>query len=377
MKILLLSAYDADSHKSWAQSLQAAFKDFQWTVLTLPPRHFSWRIRGNSLSWAFSQRQLLEQPYDLLIATSMVDLSALRGFVPALSQLPTLVYFHENQFVYPASKLQRQGVEPQILNLYTALAADRVAFNSAYNRDTFLAGAEQLLQKLPDFVPSGLVARLAARSDVLSVPLTRSSDTAAARNNQQPLQVLWNHRWEYDKAPERLLAAVVRTMAAGVFIEWHIVGQQFRQIPAAFEQLKTWFDSHYPEALVHWGYIEDGAEYQQLLQRADVVLSTALHDFQGLAVLEAVAAGCLPLLPKRLCYGEWFSDEYLYASFEQQPEQEATAVAEVLIALATSKEQGQLPVAPCVARFSMKELKPAYRRLMEQLITAGAGQPEA
>ncbi len=75
MRILLLSAYDAHSHRRWRQGLVDAFPDWQWTVLTLPPRNFLWRIRGNSLSWAFSERETLEQPYDLVIATSMTDLS--------------------------------------------------------------------------------------------------------------------------------------------------------------------------------------------------------------------------------------------------------------------------------------------------------------
>ena len=90
MRILLLSAYDAHSHRRWRQGLVAAFPEWQWTVLTLPPRYFSWRVRGNSLSWAFSERETLEQPYDVLIATSMTDLSALKGLVPALASVPSL-----------------------------------------------------------------------------------------------------------------------------------------------------------------------------------------------------------------------------------------------------------------------------------------------
>ena len=98
MKTLLLSGYDAASHKRWRLELQHHLAHHQWTQLALPPRYFNWRIRGNSMSWAFSQRELLAQQYDVLIATSMVDLSALRGFIPSLAAIPTVLYFHENQF---------------------------------------------------------------------------------------------------------------------------------------------------------------------------------------------------------------------------------------------------------------------------------------
>jgi hypothetical protein len=67
--------------------------EYHWTQLALPARHFSWRLRGNGLSFAFEETEILDGDYDLLIATSMVDLSTLRGFHPALANLPTLVYF--------------------------------------------------------------------------------------------------------------------------------------------------------------------------------------------------------------------------------------------------------------------------------------------
>ncbi|MDC0414664.1 DUF3524 domain-containing protein, partial [Gammaproteobacteria bacterium] len=108
-KILLLSAYDAMSHTIWRRRLAAMFPEHEWTQLALPPRHFNWRIRGNSLQWALNEQDALTQDYDLLIATSMVDLASLRGFVPSLSKIPTLLYFHENQFVYPEGNTQRSN----------------------------------------------------------------------------------------------------------------------------------------------------------------------------------------------------------------------------------------------------------------------------
>ncbi len=369
MKVLLLSAYDAESHRSWHQLLSTTFTEYQWTILTLPPRYFSWRMRGNSLSFAFQHRDVLEKDYDLLIATSMVDLSALRGFVPKLGALPTLVYFHENQFAYPASEQQFDSIEPQVLNLYTALAADTLAFNSAYNRDTFLDGAEKLLAKMPDQVPSGLIKKLIAKSHLLPVPL--ADDKFIKRNrtvDNSPLQLLWNHRWEYDKGPDRLLAAIEKLLAEKVEIDFHIVGQQFRKIPNEFKQIKALVNSQRPDSLKHWGYIEDADEYRQLLASCDVVLSTAIHDFQGLAVLEAVAAGCVPLIPVRLCYPEWFSEVFLYGSYQSQPELEAQELAQRLDSLARQKQAGGLLKVPSVDRFSMKNVRKDFKRLCDSMM---------
>ena len=366
MRILLLSAYDTPSHRHWCEILMEHFQHYDWTMLSLPARYFSWRVRGNSLSFAFGKPDLLRQDYDLLIATSMVDLSALRGFVPSLAKIPTVVYFHENQFAYPASQQQHKSIEPQILNIYTALAADKVAFNSEYNRQTFLSGARELLHKMPDQVPTGLLERIDTASEVLPVPLPPVS-VDSYRDTSSPLQVLWNHRWEYDKAPERLFAALKLALSSGVILELHIVGQQFRQTPPVFDQMERYLREHYPGVIQHWGFIENSSDYQQLLAACDVVLSTALHDFQGLAVLEAVAAGCIPLLPNRLCYGEWFADNYLYTSFEDI-DREAEQLASKLGALATCKAMREWPEPPCVDRFSIIRLCKDYSRLFEQTI---------
>ena len=74
-RILLLSAYDAMSHRLWRQALQNGLPEFHWTVLSLPPRHFAWRSLGNALSWY--DHPALAERYDLVMATSMTDLASL------------------------------------------------------------------------------------------------------------------------------------------------------------------------------------------------------------------------------------------------------------------------------------------------------------
>lgn len=365
MRILLLSAYDAVSHRYWREGLVHTFPEHHWTTLTLPPRYFSWRIRGNSLSWAFNEHTTLQQPYDLIIATSMVDLTGLRGLVPHLSPIPTLVYFHENQFAYPTSGHEFKSVEPQILNLYNALAADHVLFNSDFNRRTLLDGAHALLRKLPDQVPSGLVERIEARSQVVPVPLP---DRVYLPNTPQdgPLQLIWNHRWEFDKGPEQLLAAITAMQRCQVEFTLHVVGQQFRHTPDLFTQIHDQLQQ--AGNLGHWGHIESVNDYRQLLQESDAVLSTALHDYQGIAVLEGVAAGCTPVVPDRLAYTELFSREYRYDT-----ENEAEAMAERIQTLAARKAAGQPLSRPDIRSLGWTALAEEYRQAMAHTIRVRSG----
>ncbi len=363
MKILLLSAYDADSHRYWREGLAAHFTQHDWTVLSLPARHFAWRVRGNSLTWAFSEREVLEGHYDLLIATSMCDLSALRGMAPKLAGIPSLLYFHENQFAYPTNAGRHGNVEPQLLSIYSAACANALVFNSEYNRRSFFSGAKALLTKLPDGIPKQLLAQLEAQSRVLPVPLC-TPENIPARQESGPLSIVWNHRWEYDKGPQLLLAIAKRLIQDGMDFRLHVVGQQFRKQPESFAKLRKCLG----DSIGQWGYLASRSDYRALLQSSDVVLSTALHDFQGLSVLEATQAGCVPVVPNRLAYPEWFGPDYCYAA--GSIDEESEAAAQLLLKLAGKKARGQMPAAPDLSHLEWAALGEHYGALMAQL--AGA-----
>lgn len=320
-RILLLSAYDAGSHRRWREQLVASQPDFQWEVLALPPRFFRWRIRGNALTWL--NDPAIGQPCDLIMATSMVDLVSLKGFHPQLSRTPCLLYMHENQFAYPDSGNQHASVDPQIVNLFSAVAADGVLFNSAWNRDSFIKGARDFLNKLPDGLPDGLISGLREKSRVLPVPIEDRLFRASRRLNTDCPHLLWNHRWEYDKAPDRLLLLLDALADMGQDFRLSVVGEQFRQVPAAFDRIRQ----RHGHRIVHWGYLADRGDYDRLLGEADVVVSTALHDFQGLSVLEAMASGCLALTPDRLAYPEYVPEGQRYPSHHRGQDGEADAEA--------------------------------------------------
>ena len=242
-----MSAYAAHSHVHWQDSLRRMFPDWDWQVLSLPPRHFSWRMRGNPLHCSQVERACLDRPYDLLVATSMVDLATLRGLVPSLARLPSLLYFHENQFDYPQQDGQPSLLEAQMVSLYAALAADALAFNSAFNRDTFLDGVDTLLRRLPDYVPAGIPALLAAKARVLPVPVEMGgTDAAGSRwpgtsqtGPRRPLRLVWPGRFEYDKGGGHLLLLLEALEKSGLIYQLALVGQQFRQLPAEFGDIES------------------------------------------------------------------------------------------------------------------------------------------
>lgn len=370
LRVLLLSAYDTPSHRYWSFSLQHQLDHIDWTYLSLPGRYFRWRIRGNSLTWSLNEAERLAAKYDLVLATSMTDLSTLRGLCPQLAQTPAIVYFHENQFAYPQSEHARPSLEPQMVTLYAALCADAIVFNSDYNRRTFMAGVTQLLAKMPDQVPPQVADLLNSKAAVLPVPVACAAQRQSLAGTGLPLQLVWNHRWEYDKGPGLLLDGL-RLLPAQCNLCVHIVGQQFRRQPPEFELIYELLTAR--GWLGHWGHVERRQDYLQLLQTCHVVLSTAAHEFQGLAVLEAVAAGCVPLVPNRLVYPEFFDAAFCYNAETNA----AGALADKIMELETQISEGKKLEAPSVEALTWRKLKPAYASLIADTANANVNNPNS
>jgi glycosyltransferase involved in cell wall biosynthesis len=346
----LLSAYRADSHAAWADWLTRDVTIPAWHRFELPGRHFRWRIRGNPLSWL---DELPERAPRAMIATSMVDLATLRGIRPQLAGVPTIYYFHENQFAYPVSAQQVRSLEPQIVQIYGALAADALAFNSEFNRRSFLDGVGDVIARMPDCKPSGVSERLAERAFVLPVPI----EPIAAGAERDPRLIVWNHRWEYDKAPEHFADAMEALAAKGVDFRLALLGWRPHDPPAALQRLRERLGSR---------IIADGRvsaeRYRALLGSAGVAVSTAHHEFQGLAMLEAVSAGARPLVPDALCYREQYPADYRYI---------ADDTGELAARLASWLQNG-LPAAPDVSAWTKAGLQPRWNRLISELVMEDA-----
>ncbi len=314
-RVLYLDPYHGPSHSALSGALARASRH-QVTLLTMPPRKWKWRMRGAAL--AFEPRiRALEEPPELLVATDMLNLPELLGllrdhFPP---RLPVITCFHENQLTYPLPSRDERDFHFGLVNIHTALASDRVVFNSAFHRDEFLEAVPGLLRLMPDHRPEGVAERIRARSEVLALPVEAEPDPPPAPVRERENLILWNHRWEDDKNPEAFFDAIRTLDRRGAEFGLVVLGQSFSGVPACFAAARR----DLAHRIVRWGYLPSREAYLQEAARCRIVVSTANHEFYGLAVREAIRLGCYPLLPRRVVYPELVGGrrEYLYDTQEE------------------------------------------------------------
>jgi glycosyltransferase involved in cell wall biosynthesis len=367
MRILLLSAYDAGSHRQWREGLVDRLPQHDWTVATLPARHFAWRMRGGPLGFLTEHEDILSADYDRILATSMTDLCTLRGLRPNLARIPTAVYFHENQFAYP-SRDKRGRIQWGMHHIYTLLSADTLLFNTRFNLESLVVGAEALLRSMPDCRPrpGAIAERIRSRARVIPVPLEERFFDARTSPPQGPLSILWNHRWEYDKAPERFFAALFRLSEEGLPFRLHVLGQRFRSAPEIFERAQKELKQH----IDTWGWVE-AETYHRILHSADLVVSTALQEFQGLSVMEAVAAGCSSLVPDRLSYPSFLPPSHRYPSTPDDPKLESAALTEALRHFADNPDELRSAERVDLEAYCWNRLERDYEEIIDRMAIKG------
>lgn len=309
MKVLALEPWFGGSHGRFLDGL-VAHSAHEVRPVTMAARYWKWRMQGGAVTLAEKAREAVAEGWqpDLILASDMTHLPAFLALTRDLfAQTPTVLYLHENQLTYPLREGEARDYTYATVNYLSALAADRVVFNSEFHRDDFFRALPDLLRRFPDYTHVGEIPGLRAKSAVLRLGLDLAGLDAArtdaeARRVREPgpPAILWNHRWEYDKDPEAFFRVMNRLDDAGERFRLVLAGQTFSEQPPAFEAGFR----RYAERVLHYGFAESFADYAALLWRSDLVVSTSIHEFFGISMLEAIYCGCHPLLPDRLTYPE-------------------------------------------------------------------------
>lgn len=308
-RILALEPWYGGSHRNFLDGFTEHSRH-EFETVTMAARFWKWRMQGGAVSLSRKTHELVEGGFspDVVFANDMVNLPAYLALSrDVLRDVPVVVYFHENQLTYPIQGDEERDYTYAYINYLSCLAADRILFNSSFHRDEFLEALPVLLRTFPDYTHLNSVRLIRDKSEVLHLGMDlgrhdqfRDSRSVPSRTLNRTLTVLWNQRWEYDKNPEGFFRVMNRLDDAGFKFNLILAGEHFEEQPYEFKRA---FE-RYAQRILHYGYAEDFEEYSKLLHKADVIISTSLHEFFGVAVMEAIYCGCHPLLPNRLSYPE-------------------------------------------------------------------------
>jgi len=256
---------------------------------------------------------------DLLWCSDMLDLptflgcaAAERSVFPRLLEVPRLIYFHENQWQYPTAPDARVDHHYGFTNLLSASVADASAFNSHFNRETFLASSRAFLSRMPDARTAVDLQRIERTSKVIRPGFQPPPRSDRQPWHSRPLRIGWVGRFEHDKRPDRFLQLLHRLADRDLAFELILLGQRGRNVES-LDELHDRFAAN----ILFDGYASTRQQYEAQLARMDVVVSTADHEFFGVAICEAIWSGALPVTPDALAYPEYIPDDLRFGVIEQ------------------------------------------------------------
>jgi glycosyltransferase involved in cell wall biosynthesis len=381
MSSLVVSAFYGGSHRSWADDvLKHVLHDRPCRLLSLSAEQWKWRMMGGAVTLA---RQLMaddgaRDQIELIVCDAMIDLATFLALTRArTARARVLLYMHENQLTFPlhadASKgaFRHQDGERDrhfaFTNFTSMLAADCVAFNSAFHRDQLFAALPAFLNHYRDHKELESIAIARAKSCVLYVGVDlnrRLAPPPSLERSEVPL-IIWNMRWDYDKCPDVFLRVLLAVARQGVAFKLAICGARQTFTDNALDDTLAQLQ----DRIVHHG-LADADLYASLLWRADVTISTAVHEFFGIAVVEAMACEVFPLLPRRLSYPELVPSEHHASVMYYDEAHLAHRLTWALTHAAERRAIAEALAASVRARFDWQTMHVQYRERIQSLLLA-------
>lgn len=94
----------------------------KYDLFTLPAKKWHWKARTSALY--FSQTIPHHHQYEVLFTSSVLNLAELIGMRTDLAYCKKIVYFHENQLIYPVQEIKQRDCQyglNQIMTWYNRL----------------------------------------------------------------------------------------------------------------------------------------------------------------------------------------------------------------------------------------------------------------
>lgn len=362
LDVVLIEPWSGGSHEAWSRGYAAASRH-RVRIVGHTAGPWRWRLQASSVTLASQLAATCRrEPMDVLLVSSMTDLAQLLGIARrTVGDVPVVHYRHESQLLYPEAVGARISKGIRLQEWASLVAADRVVFNSEYHRSALLDALATLLDDAPDHPHHGHIAAVAAASSVLPVGVDLSDLRARPSETHEVPTVLFNHRWHHDKQPEVALDALLAVADRGVPFALLMCGADDLPDDRPVRQRLA----RLGDRVRHAGELPRDA-YVEALHDADVVLSTATQECFGVAVVEAMAAGCVPVLPNRLSYPELVATRY-HADVLYEPAHLVDHLAGVLADVAAARRR-IAGLSADTGRFDWHVVAPAYDRLLADLV---------
>jgi glycosyltransferase involved in cell wall biosynthesis len=364
--VLVVEPFLGGSHRAFLEGL-ARHSAHRILRVTLPAELWRWRLRASALALAGPVAEKARRA-DVILASSMLDAAHLTAILGPGAP-PLAVYFHESQLGYPRPPGAGADLQLGLANVASALAAQAVVFNSRFHRDDFLRRLPGFLRAVPGPQPRGLAARIRRRSRVIH-PGVELPPAPQPRPTGNPPALLWNHRWEFDKNPGHFFRVCYQLAERGVDFRLILLGECSQVVPKPFLNARE----RLGDRILRYGRAPTRREYLKWVGRGDIVVSTAAQENFGMAVVEAVAAGCYPLLPRALSYPEVLParmhPDHLYGDLpDLLTRLEALLRAPERIAL------GRADRRRAMERYGWDRLAPRFDRLLDRVSGERRGLP--
>lgn len=317
----------------------------------------------------------LSDSYDAIVATDMLDVSVFLSRIRRNKngQLPVGIYFHENQILYPWSprdgdKKSGRNLHYGFINYTSALAADRVYFNSDYHRFGFIQALPGFLNTYPDFNNLDTIEEIESKSETLWLGTDLIAFDAYRTSHQAPPNarpiIVWNHRWEYDKNPHSFFRILYALLEKGLDFEVALLGEGFEEAPPYFTEAKE----RLGDRIIQFGQLPRFSDYAEMLWKADISLVTSNQDFFGQSVIESQYCGCHPILPRKLAYTDHLNPDRFRQNFYDD---EAEAIEAMVALIESDLWKADFKAGRKLARYDWSAQISQYDSQLESLAKTG------